>query len=85
MATRRYFQSAQKWTPDRDDAHDFEVISKAMRVAHKLRIADLELEFSLDDPDQFAGASFKRLLHRPPPLKKQHFAGEPASGRVVPA
>ena len=51
MATRRYFQSLEKWTPDRDDAHDFGFISKAMKLAHKLRIPDLEVVLSLDDPE----------------------------------
>jgi hypothetical protein len=85
MATRRYFQSVQKWTPDRDDAYDFEFISKAMRVAHKLRIADLELVLSLDDTERLDGTSVKTLLHRPSQLRRNHFAGGPASERAVPA
>ena len=85
IATRRYFRSVEKWTPDADDAYDFEFISKAVRVAHKLRIADLELVLSLDDPDQLMGTSFKKLLHRPAQLRRNHFAGGLASGRAVPA
>ena len=43
MATGQYFQSLEKWTTDRDEAYDFGFVSKAMKVARKLRIRDLEL------------------------------------------
>ncbi len=63
MATRQYFQSPEKWTPDRDDAYDFGLISKAMKIAHKLRIPELELVLSLDDPDEVAATPFEKFLH----------------------
>jgi hypothetical protein len=63
MATRRYFQSVERWTPDRDDAYDFGIISKAMRIAHRLRIPDLEVELSLDDSDQAVATPFEKFLH----------------------
>ena len=62
MATRQYFQSLEKWTLDREDAHDFGLISKAMKAAHKLRMSDLELELSLEDPDQATITPFEKLL-----------------------
>ncbi len=64
MATRRYFQTPEKWTPDREEAYDFGFISKAMRIASKLGIPNLELELSLDGPEQVNGTSFGHFLHR---------------------
>jgi hypothetical protein len=62
MATRQYFQSVEKWTLDRDEAYDFGLISKAMKIAHKLRIHDLELVLSLDDPNEANATPFEKLL-----------------------
>jgi hypothetical protein len=62
MATGHYYQSLQKWTLDRDDAFDFGIVSKAMRIARKLRIPELELVVSFDDPDQAATTPFQKLL-----------------------
>ena len=55
IATRQYFQSLDKWTRDRDDAHDFGLIAKAMKFVHKARFPGLEPILSFDSPDQ-AGA-----------------------------
>jgi hypothetical protein len=63
IATGQYFQSLERWTPDRDDAHDFGIISKAMKVARKIRVPDLELVLSLDEPDEVAATPFEKLLH----------------------
>ena len=62
MATGHYFQSLEKWTVDRDEAYDFGLASKAVKVAHKLRIMDLELELSFDDPGQAAASPFEKFL-----------------------
>jgi hypothetical protein len=62
MATGHYFQSLEKWTIDRDDAYDFGFVSKAMKVAHKLRIHGLELVLSFDEPDQAAATPFEKFL-----------------------
>ena len=62
ITTGHYFQSLEKWTLDRDDAYDFGIISKAMKVAHKIRIPDLELVLSLDGPNHNAAASFEKFL-----------------------
>ncbi len=78
MATRQYFQSVEKWTPDRDDAYDFGLISKAMRIAHKLRIRELELELSLDDPTEVAVTPFEQFLHELSHSKKRRHAGATA-------
>ena len=63
MATRQYFQSPQKWTSDRDDAYDFGVVSRAMKIAHKLHMRSLELVVSLDDPREAANTPFAQFLH----------------------
>jgi hypothetical protein len=62
VATGQYFESLEKWTMDRDDAYDFGFISKAMKVAHKLRIPDLELVLSFDDPERAAATPFEKFL-----------------------
>jgi hypothetical protein len=62
VATGHYFRSPEKWTLDREDAHDFGFISKALKTAHKLQIRDLELEFSLDNPEQVITTPFARFL-----------------------
>ena len=62
MATGHYFQSLEKWTIDRDEAHDFGFVSKALKAAHKLRILDLELVLSFDDPAQAVATPFDKFL-----------------------
>lgn len=62
MATRRYFQSEARWTLDRDDAFDFGVLSKAMKIAQKLRIPDLEVVLSMDNPEQASDTPFAKFL-----------------------
>ena len=62
MATGHYFRAPEKWTLDVDDAFDFGLVSKAMKVAHKLRIPDLELVLSLDDPSQASTTPFQEFL-----------------------
>ena len=80
MATRRYFQSLEKWTSDRDDAFDFGLISKAMRAAQKLRIADLELVLSFDGSDHATATSFERFLFG---LSRSKNRQVRANGRLV--
>ena len=62
VATGQYFQSIDKWTPDREEAHDFGIISKAMKLARKMRIPDLELVLSLDGPALVAAPPFVKFL-----------------------
>jgi hypothetical protein len=62
IATGQYFQSLEKWTIDRDEAYDFGVLSKAMKVARKMRIPDLELELSVEGPDAKAATPFEKFL-----------------------
>ena len=62
VATGQYFQSLEKWTPDREDAYDFGFISKAMKIARKTRIPDLELVLSLDGPALGAATPFVKFL-----------------------
>ena len=60
--TGLYFQSLDRWTPDRDDAYDFGLIARAMRFAHKVAIPGLELILSFDAPERDALLSFKKFL-----------------------
>ena len=79
MATGHYFQSLEKWTIDRDDAYDFGFVSKAMKVAHKLHIQDLELVLSFDAPDQVAATPFEKFLRGLSHKRKHPVAGRGAS------
>jgi hypothetical protein len=62
MATRHYFASVRKWTLDRDDAYDFGVASKAVKLAHKLRLPNLELEVSFDEAQQAQATPFATFV-----------------------
>ena len=62
MVTGHYFQSLERWTLDRDDAYDFGLVSRAIKVAHKLRIRDLELVLSFDEPQQAPATPFEQFL-----------------------
>jgi hypothetical protein len=50
-----------------------------MKVAQKLRILDLELVLSLDDPDQAAATPFERFLCGLTHNRKRPVAGRGAS------
>jgi hypothetical protein len=52
--TGQYYQSMDKWTGDRDEAHDFGLIARAMKFARKARLPGLELILSFDSPEQAA-------------------------------
>jgi len=60
-STGQYFQSLDKWTPDRDDAHDFGFIARAVKFARGIRVPDLEVILSFDNPRQVAGMPFGKL------------------------
>jgi hypothetical protein len=79
MATGHYFQSLEKWTIDRDDAYDFGIVSKAMKVAHKLHIHGLELVLSFDNPDQAPATPFEKFLRGLSHTRKRPVAGRGAS------
>jgi ABC-type proline/glycine betaine transport system ATPase subunit len=52
------------WTPDRDNAHDFGVIGRAMKFAKKIGLPDLELIVSVDDPQQLSSTPFQVFLRK---------------------
>ncbi len=62
MATGHYFRSPQKWTLDREEAHDFGLVSKAMKAAHKLRIGELELELAFEELEETPATPFQALM-----------------------
>lgn len=69
IPTGQYFQSLEKWTPDRDEAHDFGLIANALRFAHKAGFPDLELVLCFDRPEQVTAIPFEKfrlgLSHTP--------------------
>jgi hypothetical protein len=79
IATGHYFRAPERWTLDRDDAYDFEFVSKAMKTAHKLHIRDLELVLSVEDPAQAAATPFKRFLRGLSSSRKHPVTGRQAS------
>ena len=85
IATRQYYQSLQKWTPDRDEAYDFGLVSKAMKVAHKLRIRDLELVLSYEGPEQTPATLFDNILRGLSHTRKHVVNGRRASRQAAPA
>ena len=62
MATGHYFRSPQTWTLDRDEAHDFQRVSDALKTAHKLHLRDLELELTFEDSEAPPATPFQKLL-----------------------
>lgn len=60
-STGQYFQALNRWTLDRDSAHDFQAITRAIRVARKLKVPELEVVLAFDDPAQRAPRSFADL------------------------
>ena len=83
MATGHYFRSPEKWTLDRDEAFDFGIVSKAMKVAHKLRIRELELVLSFDDPEQTAATPFENFLRGLSRTRRHPMNGRRASRQAA--
>ncbi len=79
MATGHYFRSPAEWTLDRDEAFDFGIISKAMKVAHKLHIRELELVLAFDNPEQAAATAFEDFLRGLSHNRRHSIAGRRAS------
>jgi hypothetical protein len=63
-STGQYFQSLDMWTPDRDNAYDFGLIGRAMKFARKIRLPDLELILSVDNPEQINKTPFQVFLRK---------------------
>jgi hypothetical protein len=79
MSTGHYFQSLEKWTLDADDAFDFGLVSKAIKVANKLHIRDLELVLTPENPAQVAATPFQKFLRGLSHNEKHHVAGRRVS------
>ncbi len=60
-STGQYFQSLDCWTPDRDNAHDFGLIARAVKFAKKTRLPNLELVLSFDDPSRVTATPFGKF------------------------
>ena len=68
-STGKYFQSLDKWTPEREQAHDFGIVRRAIKFAQKMRISDLELILSFDEPQSLGSTAFgdfiRKAMRRP--------------------
>ena len=51
-------------TPDRDNAYDFGLIGRAMKFARKMRLPNLELILSVDNPEQISKTPFQVFLRK---------------------
>jgi hypothetical protein len=75
MATRQYFSSEKRWTADRDEAHDFGLLSGALRIARKLHVSTLEVVVSFDDSEPVAETPFEKFLRDLSHPQKRRMAG----------
>jgi len=56
-----YFAALGKWTLDRDEAHDFGPVRRAVRFACKAGFADMDLVLSFDNAAGVAALPFKQI------------------------
>ena len=68
---------------DRDEAFDFGLASKALKVAHKLHMRDLELVLSFDDPEQVTATPFQKFIDGLSHNRRNLFADKRASRSAV--
>ena len=61
IPTGRYFQSLEKWTPDRDEAHDFGLIARALKFAHQAGLPDLQLVLRFDSSEEVTAIPFDKF------------------------
>jgi hypothetical protein len=47
--TGRYFQSLEKWTTKAQEAHDFGVITRALKFVSRAGFRDMELVLTLEE------------------------------------
>ena len=71
IPTGQYFQSLDKWTTDREDAHDFCLIARALRFAHRLGLPDLELLLCFDSTDRMTAIPFQKFVLGLSPARKR--------------
>jgi hypothetical protein len=83
MATGHYFRSPAKWTLDRDEAYDFQRVSKAVQTAHKLRMRELELELAFEDLEETPATPFQTFLGGLSRPRRHSTAGRHASRSVA--
>jgi len=50
--TGEYFQSLEKWTTKREEAHDFKFMERALRFISKAGFSEMELILSLNRREQ---------------------------------
>jgi hypothetical protein len=55
-----YFQAADQWTPDADQAHNFRSIDRALEFVRTWKLRGVELAFAFRDTDTITTASLER-------------------------
>jgi hypothetical protein len=58
---RQYVQSADQWTPNPQEALDFESMSRAMDFVEQHGYRNMELAFEFDNPHRFATVRLETL------------------------
>jgi hypothetical protein len=51
VSTGLYFQGPDRWTENATEAHNFKMIDRALEFIHRWNLADIELAFAFDDPE----------------------------------
>jgi len=55
-----YFQAADQWTADPDQAHDFRSIDRALDFVRTWKLRGVELAFAFQDSDTITTASVEK-------------------------
>jgi hypothetical protein len=56
--TGKYFQNLDTWTVNRENAHDFKLIKRALRFISKAGFSDMELIVSLQKRERLEAIQF---------------------------
>jgi|SoiMethySBSTD1v2_1073268.scaffolds.fasta_scaffold402322_2 hypothetical protein len=55
-----YFQQADQWTPDAEQAHNFRSIDRALEFVRTWKLRGVELAFAFHDSDNITTASVEK-------------------------
>jgi hypothetical protein len=55
-----YFQEADRWTPDAEQAHNFRSIDRALDFVRRWKLRGVELAFAFRDSDTITTASLEK-------------------------
>jgi hypothetical protein len=60
VSTGLYFQKADQWTPDPEQAHNFRSIDRALEFVNTWKLRGVELAFAFQDSDTVTTASVEK-------------------------